>query len=393
MTGTIINQGKNRWSLVFDLGYVTDETGKRKRKQKWVSFHGTKKQAGVKLTELVGSANRNEFVESSKLTLLDYLRTWLETSVKPPMRRPATYRVYTSLITNHIATSPLALVPLQKLRGGDLERFYADSPLAPSSISVLNAALHRALKKAVKDRLLTVNPATDLERRKPETDAPIAAAQEHCWSAAEARLVLAAAKTASPQMAAFTFLALDTGARKSELHGLTWADLDFETSTLNIVRQLDSAKLTEAGVNFGPTKTKRRRTIALGAETIAQLRAHKRAQSALKMKNRTTYKDFDLLFAKEPVDLQTATAALGQPLTTLSEARFQALVKAADVRRIKFHGCRHTVATLSLMAGTPPHVVAERLGHSVMELMKTYAHALPGMQQDAARRLGALLHG
>jgi hypothetical protein len=28
-----------------------------------------------------------------------------------------------------------------------------------------------------------------------------------------------------------------------------------------------------------------------------------------------------------------------------------------------------------------------------MELMKTYAHALPNMQQDAAARLGALLHG
>ena len=35
----------------------------------------------------------------------------------------------------------------------------------------------------------------------------------------------------------------------------------------------------------------------------------------------------------------------------------------------------------------------ELLGHSVTELMETYAHALPNMQQDAAARLGALLHG
>jgi integrase len=34
----------------------------------------------------------------------------------------------------------------------------------------------------------------------------------------------------------------------------------------------------------------------------------------------------------------------------------------AGVKAIKFHGCRHTVA--------PPHVIAARLGHSVMELMK-----------------------
>jgi integrase len=111
------------------------------------------------------------------------------------------------------------------------------------------------------------------------------------------------------------------------------------------------------------------------------------------MRNRTVYQDFGLMFAREPENCQTPEAALGQPLKTLSELRFQALVKAADVRRIKFHGCRHTVATLSLQAGTPPHVVAAKLGHSVMELMRTYAHALPGQQQDAAARLGALLHG
>ncbi len=287
-------------------------------------------------------------------------------------------------------TSTLALVPLQKLRGSAIERFYADLPLAPSSLNVLNAILHRALRKAVKEKLLTVNPAADLERRKPDADSHVVAAQQHCWSAAEARLVLAAAKAASPQMSAFIYLALDSGARKSELDGLTWADVDLETGVLTIARQLDAAGEVPT---WGPTKTKKRRTVTLGAETIAQLRAHKRAQSALKMKNRTTYKDFDLLFAKEPVDLQTPKAALGQPLDTLSEARFQSLVRNAHVKRIKFHGVRHTVATLSLEAGTPPHVVAARLGHSTMELMKTYAHALPKQQQDAASRLGALLHG
>jgi hypothetical protein len=48
---------------------------------------------------------------------------------------------------------------------------------------------------------------------------------------------------------------------------------------------------------------------------------------------------------------------------------------------------------LSLEAGTPPHVVAARLGHDVMVLMRTYAHALPNQQQAAAAQLGALLHG
>jgi integrase len=131
----------------------------------------------------------------------------------------------------------------------------------------------------------------------------------------------------------------------------------------------------------------------IGPETLAKLKAHRQAQRELKMRNRTTYSDHNLIFAREADDLRTPTAKLGGPITSLAEARFYTLVKAAGVARKKFHSCRHTVATLSLQAGTPPHVVADRLGHSVAELMKTYAHALPNQQQDAAARLGALLHG
>ena len=55
---------------------------------------------------------------------------------------------------------------------------------------------------------------------------------------------------------------------------------------------------------------------------------------------------------------------------------------------------RHTCATLLLQADQPVHVVAQRLGHSKVEMtLNIYAHVLPDMQQDAAAKLGALLHG
>jgi hypothetical protein len=61
---------------------------------------------------------------------------------------------------------------------------------------------------------------------------------------------------------------------------------------------------------------------------------------------------------------------------------------------IKFHGLRHTVATLMLSAGVPAHMVQRRLGHAKIEMtLGIYAHALPSMQQDAAAKLAALLHG
>jgi len=47
-----------------------------------------------------------------------------------------------------------------------------------------------------------------------------------------------------------------------------------------------------------------------------------------------------------------------------------------------------------LADGVPLSVVSQRLGHSsATQTLGTYAHVLPGQQQDAADRLGAILHG
>jgi integrase len=70
------------------------------------------------------------------------------------------------------------------------------------------------------------------------------------------------------------------------------------------------------------------------------------------------------------------------------------LTKTAKLRRIKFHGIRHTCATLLLLGGKAVHVVAQRLGHAdVQTTLNTYAHVLPDAQQGAANRFAALLYG
>jgi integrase len=95
-------------------------------------------------------------------------------------------------------------------------------------------------------------------------------------------------------------LALDSGMRLAELAGLKWQDVDLEHRKVAVVRQLAESKLADDGsVQFGPTKTGRPRVIEINDETVRLFRAHRKAQSELKMRNRTTYRDDDLVFAKE----------------------------------------------------------------------------------------------
>jgi integrase len=100
--------------------------------------------------------------------------------------------------------------------------------------------------------------------------------------------------------------------------------------------------------------------------------------------------------AKEYGDLTNRQGMIGLPLqaNNLGERQFSKIITAAEVKRITFHGMRHTCATLLLHTGEPVHVVSKRLGHARVEItLNTCAHVLPDMQKQAAATMGALLHG
>jgi integrase len=89
---------------------------------------------------------------------------------------------------------------------------------------------------------------------------------------------------------------------------------------------------------------------------------------------------------------RTGGDSLGLPLQSnnLGQREFARILKAAGVKPITIHGLRQASATLLLKAGVPAQVVQQRLGHKRIEItLGIYAHVLPSMQQDAARRLGA----
>jgi integrase len=369
--------------------------GKAEAPAEVVTFRGTRKQAETHLTELLRAANRGEFVETSKITVGQWLKEWLEKAVKPPAKRINTYRTYQRIITKKLIPA-LGAIRLQELKATDLKQYYTSQAetLSSTTLSQYHTLLSSALKAALLEGLLTRNVAS-IVVGKPRIRRDHADVSGKCWESDEARKFLVAAKAAGERPAAFYALALDSGARKGELCGLQWGDLDFDKGTVTFVRQLIETDEKGAPV-YGPIKNDMPRTVDLSAETIALLKDHKRHQAELKMANRTIYEDHGLVFAKEWGERNQRKDFLGLPLQTnnIGEREFARIIKAADVKRISIHGLRHTSATLLLKAGVAPHVVQQRLGHKRIEMtLGIYAHALPSMQQDAARRLGALLHG
>ncbi|HEV3217003.1 MAG TPA: hypothetical protein VGZ27_14830 [Vicinamibacterales bacterium] len=75
-------------------------------------------------------------------------------SVKPPLRRPARYALFKSIVEHHLAKFRIALKSLQKLRAWHLKGYLGGLTCASATILVHRAVLTGALGAAVEDGVL-----------------------------------------------------------------------------------------------------------------------------------------------------------------------------------------------------------------------------------------------
>ena len=131
------------WGMSLD-----PDTGKPRRKQKWHTFRGTRKQAEDKLTYVLKAAKDGTYVDASKITLGEWLTEWFTAS---KMRfRASTCERFEGIISKSLHVAPIARMPLQKVRPTHLEQYYASSSVSASTLTLHHTILHQALRKAAR---------------------------------------------------------------------------------------------------------------------------------------------------------------------------------------------------------------------------------------------------
>ena len=132
-----------------------------------------------------------------------------------------------------------------------------------------------------------------------------------------------------------------------------------------------------------PKSAAGRRLVVLGPATLDLLRMHRQHLILERASAGSRWQENDLIFP----------SSVGTPMEPRNLVRtFKALLKQAAVPEVRFPDLRHTAATLMLEQGVHPKIVQERLGHSQISLtLDAYSHVLPGMQDEAARRMDGLL--
>ncbi len=379
MRGHIRKRSKGSWALVYTVG----------GKQQWETVQGTKREAEKRLAEIITKINKGQYVPPAKMTLAQWLDEWLETAIAPPNKNARTFQTYAGVVNNHLKPK-LGDIRLQQLQPEQIKRYYNESKLSQSSLRLHQAVIHKALGDAVLSKRVERNVAS-LVLGKPKAKRSPDDVKQNCWMAEEAKRFLEIARSAGPQQAALYTLAIETGMRRAEIGGLRWEDTNLKDCKIAVVRQLVK---TGEEPEFAPPKNCKALSIDISPQTAALLATHKSHQAELKMRNRNTYKDHGLVFANDWSHLKKKWDRLGAALrmSNIAERELPRLIEEAAVKKITFHGLRHTSATLALAAGVPAKVVQERLGHSSIAItLDIYAHVLPSMQKEAAERISSVI--
>jgi integrase len=342
------------------------------RRGAWWAFvnHGRRRKAkriGDKETALrVAKAIRERLARGDLLleqiaedeTLDAYARSWLK--ALHGSLKASTIAFYTDNLERHVLPL-LGTRSVRSLTRADCRQLVAVSRgkgLAVNTVKGIARTLSVVLSQAVEDDKLPANPALRMGRYLRRGDE--APAEIHPLSSDEAAHLVAVAAEHFPRWQPWILCALRTGLRLGELLGLQWGDVDWNGRFLVIQRNIVKGVLTSP-------KSHQRRRVDMSAQLAQTLLAWRRAQREHWLKK------------GENVPLWVFPSRTGTALEERNVRHvFTRLLEKAELRQIRIHDLRHTMASLLLQAGAPITYVSQQLGHADAAItLRVYAHYLP----------------
>jgi len=367
------------WYVIVDLPRGSDG----KRRQKWHGGFKTRKAAEAIRARLVHELSTGFYVEPSSMLfqewLIDYWLPVVQTRVKP-----TTFHAYRSCIKHHIVPN-LGGIQLGRLTSQQINGLYqrllldghvkTGGALSPASVLNIHVVIRKAMADAVDAGLIARNVAERAKPPRPQTQSE----ELRYWTPPELRHFLDLIH--GHRLHAALHLLAMTGARRGEIAGLRWVDIDLDGARVTIRQALNSVG---GEIYVSSPKSNRGRTVDLDRRTVEVLRRHieKQETRGERYLNRDGGEGF-VFRSKDGsrIDPRTLSAA------------FRWVADQSELPRIRLHDLRHSHASIAVKAGVPIGVISERLGHASPEFtLHRYAHVMPGMQRDAADRIARAVH-
>ena len=373
--------------------YVLTTASVYKRKVVYGDSHD---DVRAKLTQLVARSEQGIPVPDRSTRIRDYLEYWLAAYVAE--LRPTTARGYESVIRLHLIPG-LGSKRLDKLTAQDVRLFLAGlrqkclccasaadrqrrlaarccsvgqcckKHPSPRQVQYIHAVLRNALGQAVREELIARNVATLVRVPSPRYKVGKGLTVD------QVRTLLKA--TEGHRLYPLYVTAATMGLRRGELLGMRWRDLDLDRGTWTPDK---TVQRVGGQLVLQDTKTEDSDgALPLPEFTWVTLLDHQAAQERERTRAGSTWQDHDLVFPSE----------VGTPMEPRNLNRhFSGLRVRAGLPTVRLHDLRHTVVTLLLELGVPPHLVQAIARHANLEItMKIYAHSNLDAMREGMKRL------
>ena len=342
----LVQSGADSWTARVELPPGLNG----QRRQKRVTFKGTKTQAKAALEKVKADILRGDHTDAGKMTVSMLLDRWLLSRSTRVAR--STYERYEGIVNDHVRPV-LGHLKLGQLRGHHLERaieMWKTGPrrdrkkgrLSQRTVHHIYHTARAALRSALRWELIGRDPCDQVD-----------------WIARGDRKVVGLDPKLVPALFAGlhdtevflpAMLATFCGLRRGEILGLRWPDLDEDARVLKIDYSLDEGR--DRSLLLKDVKTYHsHRSVALPEFVYDALYEYRD-----ELKN---------VFGRkipEHIFVNWKTGQVRSP-DALSSA-FYHIIRARDLPRVSFHGLRHTYSNLMKSINVPLVVTSRSMGHS-----------------------------
>lgn len=232
---TVSKSKCKRWQIRFNIGRDL-ATGKYKQVAR--NIVGTYSDAERALRKLIIECEDEGTIRKSNMLFGDYASAWLqerkETKAHGTWRsevdRIKCVNIHLAKAKLHEITPDILESVYQKLLDG---KSPSGKKLSKAYVKSIDATLHRLFKQAVKDKHIQSNPCDLTETPASDTK------EKKSLSLSQMKELLSKLDATQPSQLTI-ILALRTGMRRGEIHGLSWCDIDFEKHEISIKHSYDT---------------------------------------------------------------------------------------------------------------------------------------------------------
>ena len=376
MTGHIRPRGENSWELKFDIGR-DEKTGKRVTQ--FHTFKGTKKEAKLKLAELIAAVARGSYVTRTSLTTGEHVASRITQWEALEKITPKTAERYRELLANQIVPH-IGTKPLQKLKPADIEQWHAtlktggrkdgQGGLSARTIGHAHRLLSKALKEGMRHDLVVRNVATAEQPPRVEAEEIVILGADDVKTLVD--------RLRGRAMYPVAITALFTGVRRGELLALRWSDLDAPEKHLCVRRSIEE---TKGSLRLKVPKTRTStREVSLPEIVVEALREHRKRQLEQRFALGLGKLSHDaLLFPKLDGTMQSPRAF---------SKEWSEVAASAGVPQATFHSLRHTHASHLIDAGIDVVKISRRLGHASPAItLRVYAHLFRARDDKSSKAI------